>query len=65
MVSKEERPNESEESGYRILSGIYRVVKSIDDKVEGFLEEIREFAEARSEDHYKNGFWDEQGFDPF
>ena len=65
MVSKKERTNEYEDPKYGIIGGIYRVVKSIDDKVEGFLEEIREFAEMRSEDYFdRNGFWDENGCGP-
>lgn len=65
MVSKKERTEEYEDPKYGIICGIYRVVKSIDDKVEGFLEEIREFAEMRSEDYFdRKEFWDENGYGP-
>ena len=61
MVAKYEGSNVTEERGYRLLSGIYRVVKAIDNKVESFLEETRGFAEARSDDSYRSGYWDENG----
>ena len=59
MVSKNERTRDSEGVDRRLLGGIYRVVKSIEEKVESFLEELSEFAEAKSEDYYLNGSWDE------
>jgi hypothetical protein len=41
-----------------VLGGIYRVVKSVDDKVEEILDEVWEGLEASREDYFPDHYWD-------
>ncbi len=60
MASKKESYWEGHEKDFELLGNIYRVVKSLDQKVESLLEEIHDFVEAGSED-YEKDYWEENG----
>ena len=58
MTSEHEENPEYENRKLDVLGGIYRVVKSVDNKVEEILDEIREGLEASREDYLPDHYWD-------
>jgi len=62
MTSREEGFEEPEDKKIYLMSGIYRVVKSIEDRVETLLDELREAIESRNGDYFLNDQWDH--YDP-
>ncbi|MCA9413829.1 MAG: hypothetical protein KC944_21620 [Candidatus Omnitrophica bacterium] len=49
MTSENRYEENGTDRGYYLIGGIYRVVKSIDDKMDTFIEEMRDWAETREE----------------
>ncbi|MCA9445027.1 MAG: hypothetical protein KC964_29840 [Candidatus Omnitrophica bacterium] len=49
MTSEYEHEANGNNRGDYLIGGIYRVVKSIDEKMDSFLEEMREWVETRDE----------------
>ncbi|MCA9429927.1 MAG: hypothetical protein KC940_05390 [Candidatus Omnitrophica bacterium] len=56
MTSENRYEENGTDRGYYLIGGIYRVVKSIDDKMDTFIEEMRDWAETlEGSDWYRNG----------
>ena len=65
MTPKHKRNKEYNGNKNNPIVGIYRVVKSIEEKVEAILDEMRDSFGDGEDEHYPRHFWDdapENGF---
>jgi len=58
MTSQNEEDREYEEKKTQVLGAMYELMKTIDDKIEEILDEIRDALEASRGDYYHSDFWD-------
>ncbi len=52
MTSENEYQENGTDKGYSLIGGIYRVVKSIDEKMETVLDETRDWIESGEENDW-------------
>jgi len=62
MTSENENNGNYQDKKIGMIGGIYRLARSIDEKVESLLNAVEEAIESNQEDYFLPRRWDENGY---